>query len=67
MHETVAAWAANYFKNHPLKELTMDTVTDRMQEREKHINKSHNVASLTKGLPKRVAAILPAEGDRITN
>ena len=40
MHETVAAWAAKYFKNHPLKQKdkSVETIKQRLAECEAYCN-----------------------------
>ena len=64
MHETVAAWAAHYFKNHPLKDKTMATVTKRISECEAYCN-TCEVSDLTHSLPRRVAELKAKRGDRL--
>ena len=64
MHETVAAWAAHYFKHHPIKDKTIEAVKQRLADCEAYCN-SKNVAELTQSLPRRVGELKDAEGGRL--
>ena len=64
MHETVAAWAAHYFKNHPLKAKSLETVKKRLSECEAYCN-TCEVSDLTHSLPRRIAELRKNKGDRL--
>ena len=66
MHETVAAWAANYFKNHPLqrRDKSVDTIKQRLSDCEKYCN-TCEVLDFTHSLPRRVAELKAKKGDRL--
>ena len=66
MHETVAAWAAKYFKNHPLKQKdkSVETIKQRLAECEAYCN-TCKVSDLTHSLPRRVAELKAEKGGKL--
>ena len=63
-HETVAAWAANYFKNHPLKDKPLETIKKRFSDAEAYCS-TCEVSDLTHSLPHRIAELRAKRGDRL--
>ena len=59
-----AAWASNYFKNHPLKDESLETIKERLSACEAYCN-TCDVSALTHSLPRRVAELKAKKGDRL--
>ena len=70
LHESVAAAVRKFFKGSPIKwgsdkDKNYKMFVDKMRLCEKHINKNHNLQSLSMSFPKRVKKLVKEKGRRL--
>ena len=70
MHETVTAWVRRYFRSNPVPkvhdlEANKCAVVAALGACAKHINKEYDVKALCSSMPRRVAELVLAKGDRL--
>ena len=69
LHESVAAGIRKYFKGHPIKwtedqDKNLKLFAEKLKSCEKHINKNHNLKSLSLSFPNRVKKLVKEKGRR---
>lgn len=69
LHETAVSWVRKYLRYNPVKfsndkELNKERVVEALKNAERHINTYHEVDDLCMAFPKRVQALVAAEGER---
>ena len=70
LHETVVAWVRTWFRKRPFKavedvDVNCQRFLVRLQEREDHINRSHNVDGLCRKVVERLNDLCERKGGRL--